>query len=107
MRPPSRSAHRQGRFADRTLENQEYRASGLTLVIAAIAYWNTMHLKPAADHLGARGAMVPDALLAHVSPMSRSHIGLTGDYLWEQVELVAPGSFRELNDPAARLRSVA
>lgn len=27
-------------FADRTLENQEHRASGLNLVIAAIAYWN-------------------------------------------------------------------
>jgi len=30
-------AHRQGRFADRTIENQEHRASGLNLVIAAIA----------------------------------------------------------------------
>jgi TnpA family transposase len=38
-------AHRQGRFADRTLENQEHRASGLNLVIAAIAYWNTLYLE--------------------------------------------------------------
>ncbi|WP_093154585.1 Tn3 family transposase [Thalassobaculum litoreum] len=66
-----------------------------------------MYLERAADHLRARGAAVPDTLLAHVSPMSCSHIGLTGDYLWEQVDLVTPGSFRELNGPAARLRSVA
>ncbi len=57
-------AHRQGRFADRTLENQEHRASGLNLTIAAIAYWNTIHLERAADHLRTRSDAVPDALLA-------------------------------------------
>jgi hypothetical protein len=31
--------NRQGRFTDRSIENQEYRASGLNLLIAAIAYW--------------------------------------------------------------------
>lgn len=30
--------NRQGRFTDRTLENQQYRAPGLNLLIAAIAY---------------------------------------------------------------------
>lgn len=45
--------NRQGRFTDRTLENQQYRASGLNLLIAAIANWNALNL------------------------------GLTGDYLWE------------------------
>jgi len=30
-----------GRIPDRTLQNQEQRASGLNLVIAAIALWNT------------------------------------------------------------------
>ena len=100
-------AHRQGRFADRTLENQEHRASGLNLVIAAIAFWNTMYLERAVDHLGARGDVVAAALLAHISPMGWSHIGLTGDYLWEQANLVAPDSYRPLNDPGARLRSVA
>lgn len=39
--------------------------------------------------------------------MGWSHIGLTGDYLWEQAGLVAPDSYRALNDPGARLRSVA
>ena len=35
-------AHKQGRIADRTLESQEHRTSGLNLVIAAIAHWNTI-----------------------------------------------------------------
>ena len=100
-------AHRQGRFADRTLENQEHRASGLNLVIAAIAYWNTMYLERAVDHLGARGDAINETLLAHISPMGWSHIGLTGDYLWEQSDLLAPGSYRALNDPGARRRSAA
>ncbi|MCP6280387.1 transposase, partial [Klebsiella pneumoniae] len=36
--------NRQGRFTDRSLENQEFRASGLNLLIAAISYWNTVYL---------------------------------------------------------------
>lgn len=66
-----------------------------------------MYLEWAADHLRARGDTVPHALRTHVSPMRWSHIGLTGDYLWEQMDLVAPGHYRDLNDPAARLLSVA
>ena len=100
-------AHRQGRFADRTFENQEHRASGLNLVIAAIAFWNTMYLERAVGHLRARGDVVADALLPHISPMGWSHIGLTGDYLWEQADLAASDSYRALNDPGARLRPVA
>ena len=100
-------AHRQGRFADRTLENQEHRASGLNLVIAAIAYWNTLYLGRAAEHLCSRGEPVNEALLAHVSPMGWTHIGLTGDYLWERPDEVAPGGERPLNDPGAQLRPAA
>jgi TnpA family transposase len=43
--------NRQGRFTDRSLENQEYRASGLNLMIAAISYWNTVYLDRAVQHL--------------------------------------------------------
>ena len=100
-------AHRQGRFADRTLENQEHRASGLNLVIAAIAYWNTLYLERAAENLRGRGDTVPEELLAHVSPMGWTHVGLTGDYLWERTDDIPPGSYRPLNDPGARLRSAA
>jgi TnpA family transposase len=33
--------HRQGEFRDRTFENQSFRASGLSLLTAAIVHWNT------------------------------------------------------------------
>jgi TnpA family transposase len=100
-------AHRQGRFADRTLENQEHRASGLNLVIAAIAYWNTLYLERAVEHLRGRGEPVAEELLAHVSPMGWAHVGLTGDYLWERPDVIIPGGYRPLNDPGARLRPAA
>lgn len=73
--------NRQWRFTDRSLENQQYRASGLSLLIAAIAYWNTVYLGRAADHLRYSGHQIDENLLAHVSPMGWSHIGFTGDYL--------------------------
>jgi TnpA family transposase len=56
--------HKQGRIADRTLQNQEHRASGLNLVIAAIALWNTLYMQRAVEHLRARDVAVPDELLA-------------------------------------------
>lgn len=99
--------NRQGRFTDRSLENQEYRASGLNLLIAAIAYWNTIYMDRAAQHLRSSGVTFDDALLAHLSPMGWAHISLTGDYLWHRASRLAPGEFRTLNDPMARLKRVA
>jgi TnpA family transposase len=99
--------NRQGRFTDRTLENQQYRASGLNLLIAAIAYWNTVYLGRAADHLRHSGVQIDESLLAHVSPLGWSHIGLTGDYLWEDASLRSEGGYRPLHDPNGRLRLVA
>ena len=99
--------NRQGRFTDRSIENQEFRASGLNLLIAAIAYWNTIYLDRAAQHLTASGVPFDDALLAHLSPMGWAHISLTGDYLWHRAKQLAPGEFRSLNDPMARLKRVA
>ncbi len=52
---------------DRTLQNQEHRASGLNLVIAAIALWNTLYMERAVDHLRARDVAAPDALLASIA----------------------------------------
>lgn len=93
--------HKQGRIADRTLQNQEHRASGLNLVIAAIALWNTLYMQRAVEHLREGGMATPDELLTHLSPMSWAHVGLTGDYLWADA---APASgFRPLNDPTERL----
>ncbi|PNP96830.1 hypothetical protein A8G00_22840 [Sphingobium sp. SA916] len=96
--------NRQGRFTDRLIENQEYRASGLNLLIAAIAFWNALYMDRAAQHLG---GPFDDALLAHLSPMGWAHISLTGDFLWNRASRLSPGGFRTLNDPMARLKLVA
>lgn len=99
--------NRQGRFTDRSIENQEHRASGLNLIIAAISYWNTLYMERATQHLKATGAVIDDALLAHLSPMGWAHISLTGDYLWSKAARLPAGSFHPLNDPLARLKSIA
>ena len=41
--------HRLGRLRDRAVEVQQYRASGLALVTAAIALWNTVYLDRALE----------------------------------------------------------
>ena len=74
--------HRQGEFRDRTFENQSFRASGLSLVTAAIVHWNTVYLDRAVRQLRDSGAAVPDELLAHVAPLGWEHVSLTGDYDW-------------------------
>ncbi len=74
--------HRQGEFRDRTFENQSFRASGLSLLAAAIVHWNTVYLDQAVQHLRSQGVSVPDELLAHVAPLGWEHIALTGDYDW-------------------------
>src|SRR3954464_7990607 len=58
--------HRQGEIRDRTFENQSFRASGLSLITAAIVHWNTVYLDRAVQHLSAQGVTIPDDL----SPMS-------------------------------------
>ena len=73
--------NRLGELRDRTLENQRHRASGLTLVTAAVTLWNTVYLDRAVRHLRERGIDVPDTLIAHVAPLGWEHISLTGDYL--------------------------
>jgi TnpA family transposase len=99
-------AHKQGRIADRTLESQEHRTSGLNLVIAAIACWNTIYLDRAVDRLRGRGEGVPEHLLPHVSPLGWGHIALTGDYLWDTAVSDLLG-FRPLNEPSGYLGAAA
>lgn len=43
--------HRQGEIRDRTFENQSFRASGLSVITAAIVHWNTVYLDRAVQHL--------------------------------------------------------
>jgi TnpA family transposase len=63
---------KQGRIADRGPDAQEFRASGLNLVIAAIVYWNSTYLADAIDHLRCQRHRVPAELLAHTSPLTIS-----------------------------------
>lgn len=78
--------NRLGELRDRTFENQRHRASGLTLLTAGVTLWNTVYLDRAVRHLRTSGVDVPDELLAHVAPLGWEHIGLTGDYLWSEMD---------------------
>ena len=93
--------HRLGRLRDRTTEMQQHRASGLALVTAAIALWNTVYLGRALDALRRRGGTMPDTLLAHLAPLGWQHINLTGDYLWGAADSLGPDGFRPLRGSTA------
>jgi TnpA family transposase len=97
--------HRQGEIRDRTFENQSFRASGLSLITAAIVYWNTVYLDRAVRQLRAQGATIPDDLLAHVAPLGWEHIGLTGDYVWTEATPAAP--FRPLREVRSMFQALA
>jgi TnpA family transposase len=96
--------HRLGEIRDRTFENQSFRASGLSLITAAIVHWNTVYLNRAVQQLRVQGLMVPDEL-AHVAPLGWEHIALTGDYVWSAVK-PEPG-FRPLRDVHAAFLPMA
>lgn len=91
---------RQGRVIDRSHEAQQYRASGLNLVIAAIVYWNSTYMADAVSHLRATGEAVPNELLTHTSPVGWEHIAFSGDFLWDRAAQVA--GRRPLNIPERR-----
>lgn len=91
--------HRQGEIRDRTFENQSFRASGLSLVTAAIVHWNTVYIDRAVQSLRAQGVTIPDDLLAHVAPLGWEHIALTGDYVWSDNSSTL--GFRPLRDVRA------
>src|SRR6185437_11962996 len=73
--------HRLGEIRDRTYENQQHRASGLSLLVTAIIVWNTRYLERAVAALR-QTEDVPDQPLAHLSPLGWEHVNLTGDYIW-------------------------
>lgn len=90
--------HRSGEIRDQSFEAQSNRASGLNLVTTAIAVWNTVYLGRAVEALRAEGVDVSDELLAHVSPLSWEHIGLTGDYVWHPEGVPVEGTYRALRE---------
>lgn len=74
--------HRLGEIRDRGLENQSYRASGLTLLTAAITLWNTVYIERAIESLKRKGLKINEWLVSHLSPLGWEHINLSGDYIW-------------------------
>lgn len=76
--------NRLGEFRDLSYEDQLNRASGLNLIVAAIALWNTVYLDQAAQELERRGRGLPPELLSQLSPIIWEHINLTGDYSWSR-----------------------
>ena len=79
--------HRLGELRDRTAEAMAYRASGLNLVVNAIILWNTTYLSRAVAYVRSQGVAITDDALSHVAPVKWDHVGLTGDYLWSDVEI--------------------
>ncbi|HFE2685577.1 TPA: Tn3 family transposase, partial [Klebsiella pneumoniae] len=96
--------HRLGEIRDRKPENHSYRASGLTLLTAAISLWNTVYMERAVDALKRKGVKINEQLLSHLSPLGWEHINLTGDYIWKSNRIPASGKFRRLR-PAKVERS--
>ena len=80
---------KQGSIADRGQEAQQFSASGLNLVIAAIVYWNSTYLADAVQHLRNQGKPVSDVLLTHTSPLTWEHIGFSGDFLCDRAATTA------------------
>jgi len=89
---------RLGEIRDRSFEQQRYRASGLTLVTAAIVLWNTVYIDRAIAASTRNGAAAEPDLLKYLSPLSWEHINLTGDYQWKG-KRPAQGKFRPLRTP--------
>jgi TnpA family transposase len=91
--------NRLGEMRDRGFENQNHRASGLNLVVAAIILWNTVYLQRALEMLRKKDEPIRDDLIRHLSPLGWEHINLTGDYVWSLNKHVVQGRLRPLRNP--------
>ena len=75
--------NRLGEMRDRSHEDQMHRASGLNVLCAAIALWNTVYVERAVEELRRRGHHITEEHLKHLSPLGWEHIALTGVYRWD------------------------
>lgn len=75
--------NRLGEMRDRSYEDQTHRASGLNVLCAAIALWNTVYVEKAVEELRGRGVKITDEHLGHLSPLGWEHIALNGVYRWD------------------------
>ena len=53
------------------------------------------------------GDVIPDALLAHLTPLGWQHINLTGEFLWSADAGVDPNGFRPLRRGSHKLAVAA
>jgi len=91
--------NRLGEMRDRGFEDQNHRASGLNLVVAAIILWNTVYLERALELLRKKGEPIREDLIRHLSPLGWKHINLTGDYVWSLSKYIIQGHLRPLRNP--------
>lgn len=73
-----------------------HRASGLNVLCAAIALWNTVYVEKAVGELTNRGHVITDEHLKHLSPLGWEHIALTGVYRWDLKDAPRQGVLRPL-----------
>ncbi len=78
------------------LENQRYRASGLTLLTAAITLWNTVYIERAIESLKRKKLPINGQLLSHLSSLGWEHINLNGNYVWRNNLKLGTGKYRPL-----------
>nr|AIY23034.1 hypothetical protein [Escherichia coli] len=81
---PSVFLHRLGEIRDRGVEIHYYRASSMTLLIAAISLWNTVYIERAINSLRRKAIPINEQLITHLSPLGWEHINLRGDYVWRK-----------------------
>lgn len=98
--------HERGEIRDGSFESQDFRASGLNLVISAIILWNTAYLSRVVQSLRDEGHDLPDGIIRHVSPQIWEHINLTGIYDWRG-EAQPKGTFRPLRTPKEKFTAAA
>jgi hypothetical protein len=95
---------RQGRFHDRGYEAQLNRASALSLVINAIAVWNTRYFERAEAELTRQHIPLPEEVWQHISPFQWSHMHLNGSYHFTGLALESDfRPLREYQGPRAYL----
>lgn len=88
--------YRLGEIRDRSFEQQRFRASGLNLLTAAMALWNTIYLERTVQALHAKGTLIGDDLLTYLSPLGWEQINLAGNYLWLRNQKPEQRNFRPL-----------
>lgn len=73
-----------GRNQRSGVEIHYYRASSMTLLIAAISLWNTVYIERAINSLRRKAIPINEQLITHLSPLGWEHINLRGDYVWRK-----------------------